>query len=138
MRYFLDTNIFLRRLVYGSKKDSIECGKIFKKAEKGEILVATAGIVLAEIAWVLGSVYKESRARIGEILGSIISMRGLEIVDTYDYTLAVKLYMKSNIKYIDAVIASTRQIVDKDWILVSYDEDFRKLPVKWQLPGSVS
>ena len=137
MRDFLDTNIFLRRLVYGAKKDSLECDKVFKRAEKGEIMLVTAGIVLAEIAWILSSIYKESRTKISEILESILSIRGLEIIDDYDYATAVRLYKKSSIKYIDAVIASIRQIVDREWSLVSYDTDFKKLSVKWLLPGDV-
>lgn len=66
---------------------------------------------------------------------SIINLRGLEICDQYDYLKeAVELWEKYSVKFIDALIASNKEILEKKIIIVSYDKDFDKLTVIRQEP----
>lgn len=138
MNYFLDSNIFLRVIMREDKKTAEECEKILEKIKTGDIQAGISNLVLVEIGWVLRSYYKVSREKVAQSLMGIRNMDGLEIFgdqENWDYGLG--LFSKFNVKLTDALIASYTFILDKSWIIVSYDEDFKKLPVKWLKPGQV-
>ncbi len=137
MNFFLDTNIFLRYYIKDNKKFHSEVLKIIQKSTDGTIKCVTSGVVLSEIVWVLGSYYHESRQSISNVIRAVLGIGKLKIVDNYDYRLATRFYELFNIKYIDCLIASIPEIVNKKWTIVSYDEDFKKLPVLWKKPGGV-
>jgi len=137
MVYFLDTNVFLRILVREDEKSFRECKDLLEKVKKLEIEAVTAGIVLTEAGWTLGSYYKISRAAVAEKLEGIVGLGGLKIVDRYDWGRVFKFYGELNVKLVDAVIAAMPEVFKKEWTVVSYDEDFRKLPVKWVKPGEI-
>lgn len=137
MKYLLDTNIFLRFLVKENKKDYVECNKLFENIRSQKIDAVVAGIVLAEISWVLGSYYKQKSNSIAEKLQGIIKMNGLTVVDDYDWISAVKIYSDKNVKFVDTILACMPKVASKEWTVVSYDEDFKKLPVLWKKPGGV-
>lgn len=137
MKYLLDTNIFLRFLIKERMKDYEECSELFSRVRSLEIEAVTAGIVLAEISWVLGSYYKQKVGVITEKLQAIVKMKGLNVVDGYDWISAVGTYGDKKIKFVDAVLASLPKVSSKEWVVVSYDEDFKKLPVLWKRPGDL-
>lgn len=137
MKYFLDTNVFLRMAAVDDKRELLVCKEILNKARQGEIQAVTSGIVLAELNWVLRTYYHFPKDRQVRILEDTLHLSGLDFTDEYNWRLAVQLYKTINIKYIDAAIASIPQIAGGEWTVVSYDEDFRKLPVKWVKPGEL-
>ncbi|MEK9200904.1 MAG: PIN domain-containing protein [Patescibacteria group bacterium] len=138
MKYFLDTNIFLRSVVVEDKKTSDECKRLFAEIKKRSISAVTAGIVSAEIAWVLSKSYEFPKEELIKILDGLANSSGLEICNDYDLMKAVEIYKKFNVKYIDAMIASLPKVRSGEWTVVSYDQDFKKLPVKWMKPGEVA
>lgn len=128
--YFLDTNIFLRTIVKDDVKTSQICLRLIKIIKDNQIKAYTNDLVLAEIVWTLGSYYHVTKSRVGEIIASIVNLNGLTIISGFDYLRAVKLYQTKNVKFIDACIASIPQVESKKWPVVTYDNDFKKLPVK--------
>ena len=134
MKYLLDTNIFLRFLVKENKKDYVECNKLFEEIDALKIEAIVTGMVLAEMSWVLGSYYKQKPDTIAEKLQGIIKMKGLTVVDDYDWISAVRIYSERKVKFVDAILATMPKVVSKEWVVVSYDEDFRKLRVLWKKP----
>ncbi len=134
--YFIDTNIFLRILVKEDKKTFKECFEFVKKVREGKIKAFTSSLVLIEVGWVLGKTYKFSKKQVTDALKGILNLKELKIVDKYHPYLAVSIYEKFNVKFVDAFIASSF-LVDKKKlgsVIVSYDRDFDKIGVKRKEP----
>lgn len=134
MIYLLDANVFLRTLVKEEEEDFQDCVELLEKVKKAEIKAVTAGVVLAEVGWVLKSYYMLNRVDVAKKLAGISRLAGLKIIDDYDWVEAIGMYQKFNVKLLDAVLATMPEVAAEKWAIVSYDEDFRKLPVKWLTP----
>lgn len=65
------------------------------------------------------------------------NLRGLKVVDGYQISLALLYYRSKSVKFIDAMIASIKQISAKKWTIISYDQDFDKLDLIRLEPNQV-
>ena len=137
MVYFIDSNIFLRVIVEEDSKSFSECKELLQKVEGRKIRGFSSNIVMAEIVWVLSSYYKMKKLKVLEGLLGIRNLTTLKLIDKYQFDLALKLYSKFKVKFIDCLIASIPQIFSKTWPIISYDKDFDKLDVVRFEPGEV-
>ncbi len=137
MKYFIDTNIFIRVLELEDKKVFDECHKFLNLVKNSKIKAFTSSTVLSEIVWVLGSSYNESKNNIDRGLSSILKLNNLKVFDKYDFSKTLDLYSNFSVKFIDALIASNPEIQSKKMIVVSFDKDFDKLGVKRLEPKDV-
>lgn len=135
MKYFIDTNVFLSVIAHDNLKSFKESKDFFTKIKKGNLNGVMGDVILAEVTWVLGSYYKFPKERVVGLLNNIKNMSNISVCNDYDSRLAIDLYSKTNAKFIDCLIASIPEIADKEWTIVSYDEDFKKLPVLWKKPS---
>ena len=55
----------------------------------------------------------------------------------YDYINAVSLFSKYKVPFVDCCIASIPEVQSKELTVVSYDADFKKLPVLWKTPKQI-
>jgi len=136
-KYYIDTNIFLRVLVVEEKNQSKQCINFLNKVKNNQVRAVTGNIVIAEVAWVLKSYYKFSKEKIVEFVKSIINLRGLTIEDNLDIRKSLEIFANENIKYVDALIASIKEIQEKKWTVVSFDKDFDKIGVNRKEPGEI-
>ena len=137
MIYLIDTNIFLRGLIkedLSTFKDSIN---FLKKVKENKVKAVTTHLILAELAWTLSSFYKVPKKEVILSIKSIINLRGVDLIDSYDINLAISIYEKLNVKFIDSMIASIRKIQNKEWAIISYDKDFDKIGVTRCEPGDI-
>lgn len=134
MTYLLDANIFLRVLVKEEEEDFHECVGLLEKVKRSKIKAVAAGVVLAEVGWVLRSYYMLKRKDAAKKLAGISRLAGLKIVDDYDWVKAIEMYEKFNVKLLDAVLATMPGVANRKWVIVSYDKDFKKLPIEWRTP----
>ena len=137
MTYVLDTNIFLRMFAKEDENDYKECLGLFNKIKSSKIDAVVAGITLTEINWVLRSYYKVSKNIATRNLETIVNSPGIKIIDLYDWTNAIKTYETTGIKLVDAVLATIPKVASHQWTIVSYDEDFKKLPILWKKPSQL-
>jgi len=137
--YFIDTNIFLRVIIEEDKKTFKECFQTLEKIKSGEINAFTSSLVLAEVNWVLSKFYKFSKNKTCLALKSILNLKGLKIIDKHNPLLAVSIYEKSNVKFIDSLIASNFLINGNksNIIILSYDKDFDKIGIKRKSPSNL-
>ena len=138
MKYFIDTNIFLRVLIKEDEKIFEECQQFLKAIRENKLKGVTSHLVLAEIAWTLSSYYQFSREDIAKALTGVVNLRGFKVIDGYQFLLALELYNSKNVKFIDAIIASINQLLTKKWAIVSYDQDFDKLSITRYEPAQVA
>lgn len=136
--YFLDTNIFLRALIRENEKMSDECLSLLGKVRNNSIEVYTSYLNIAEVAWTLESFYKYPRKKIAGALGSIANLNSLKLINTFNLPLAITLYGEKNIKLIDCMIASLKNIQGRKMVVVSYDRDFDRLGVVRKEPQEVN
>ncbi|MDO8638324.1 MAG: PIN domain-containing protein [Candidatus Daviesbacteria bacterium] len=136
-KVFIDTNIFLRTLIEEDKESFKDCFQLFQNIKTNKLKGITSSVVLSEIAWTLLSYYKFSKLEVVKALRSIVNLRGLSIVDKFQHEIAISLYEKNSIKFIDALIASNPDIFSKQWTIISYDHDFDKIGIKRVEPGQI-
>ena len=106
--------------------------RLFKKAAQGHILLILSEPCLAEITWVLESVYDVPRSAIASFLQTIISSPGISIENPQRITAAVALYGAHNIDFADAYLAAQAQA--ENISILSYDRDFEDLSVRREEP----
>ena len=115
----------------------MECKKLFQDIKSEKLNVLVSGLVLAEIGWVLGSYYKTPRNIVAKKIEGILKFKGIKTVDSYDWLSAMRVYGTKSVKLVDAVLATVPKVAAKEWTIVSYDEDFKKLPVLWKKPSQL-
>jgi predicted nucleic acid-binding protein len=120
---FVDTNIFLRYLTKDDPSKYEKCREMFKRAMKGEIAIATSGMVIAELVWTLLSYYKVPKAEVVEKVSVIVGTKNLSIPEKHMVADALVLYARKNIDFIDAYNAVFMRYHGLREIF-SYDEDF--------------
>jgi predicted nucleic acid-binding protein len=120
---FVDTNIFLRYLTKDDPSKYEKCKEMFKKAMKGEIAIATSGMVIAELVWTLLSYYKVPKAEVIEKVSVIVGTKNLSIPERHIIADALVLYARKNIDFIDAYNSIFMRYHGLREIY-SYDEDF--------------
>jgi len=136
-KFFLDSNVFLRPIVKDDENKLNECKDLFGKVGKNKLIAVTSNFVLAEIVWVCQKFYGLDKVIVTGALKRILNYKGIKILDGSDPALAVDIYERYNIKFIDALIASHPKIQSKEMIVVSYDKDFDKLGVIRKEPGEI-
>lgn len=137
MIYFIDSNIFLRTLIKEDEKSFRDCYRLLKLVQEKKIKTFTSSLILAEINWVLESFYKFRKSDTVEALKSVLNLRGLKIINKLNPDLAIGIFQNLNVKFIDALIASSPQIFKKEVAIISYDRDFDKIGVIRKEPEAI-
>lgn len=124
MKIFLDTNFLLRYYLKDDQRQFENCKELILQIEEGKFKVYTSSIVFLEVSYVLKSVYKLLFSDITEVLDSILTIRGITIIDKTNVKIALEFYKKYKVKFTDCLIASQ---LPKNTILVSFDEELSKI-----------
>lgn len=124
MKIFLDTNFLLRYYLKDNQQQFESCKELLIQIEEGRFKVYASSIVFLEINYVLKSVYKLPFSDITEVLDSILTIRGINIIDKTNTKIALQFYKKYKVKFTDCLIASQ---LPKNTILVSFDEELSKI-----------
>jgi uncharacterized protein len=103
---FADTNLFLRYLTNDipAQADTVET--LLKRAAKGDALLTTTNLVIAEIVWTLESFYRLSKKDISNKVLAILNTRGLNVEDSDLLLQAAVWYAEKNVDFIDAFNAA--------------------------------
>jgi len=130
MKYFIDTNIFLRFFIKENQKTFKETEKIIQLIKDGKIKAFTSYLVIAELDWTMNSYYKIPKAERLMILDSLLQLKDLAFSDNFDLVAAFNFYRNYQVKFIDCLLASNYLILTGKGSIVSYDKDFDKLKTK--------
>ena len=135
--YCLDTNIFLRVFIRENEHAYQSSVSLLEKIKRGICKAHVHDLVLAEIVWTLQSVYKQPKQTAIALVESILNLNGLDLISGYDRQMSLRLYKSFPVKYIDACLASIKEVKQKKWAIVTFDTDFKKLPVVWLKPAEI-
>ena len=132
-KLFLDTNVWLR-FILEDNEQAKGCRELIAQIEAGRWRVYTSTIVLLEINYVLNSIYKIKINKVIKDIELILKTRNLTLIEKTDFRQALKLYRQTKIKLTDCLIAAQ---LPREMTLVSYDQDFKKLPVLLKNPSDL-
>ncbi len=123
-KVFIDTNISIRYLTNDdpAKADRVEL--LLDRAEKGEIVLITTELVIAEIVWVLESFYGLKNTTIEPMIHAILATPGLKVINGSLVDKAIDYYVTHNIDFIDGYISA---LMDQEKIDVIYSYDKKHL-----------
>lgn len=138
MEYFVDTNIFLRFLVKDHEDMYRECYQIIKMIKNEDLQVKISTLILSEIVWVMVKTYGFKKQEVIERVESILNMKNCSFTEDFNRGIALQMYKRNNIKFIDAMIASHSKILDKEMRIISYDQDFDQLDVERVEPSELT
>ena len=134
-KLFLDTNIFLRFFLRDNENQYQSVCRLLAKIEEGTFRPYTSSIVFLELNYVVRNIYKLPIDEVLDYLDAIRKMRGMTVIEKTDTDKAIALYTRYKIKLGDCFIATQ---IPKEGILLSYDEDFKKIKeIKFQTPDEI-
>ncbi len=121
---FLDTNVLIRYLTHDDAEKAKASFALLLRVERGEEVVVTSDIVIAETVYVLQSrTYGIPRQRIRALLEPIIESRGLRLPSKSLYTRAFDFFCSTGISFADAYNAAYMEARGLHEVY-SYDTDF--------------
>ena len=103
---YVDTNVFLRFLLWDIPDQSAEAEVLFQSAVDKKNSLYTSELVIAEIVWTLESFYKKTKQEIAELIRGILSTPNLSVANSNLIFQALDEYVKKNVDFIDAYSAA--------------------------------
>lgn len=103
---FADTNLFLRFLTRDVPEQAEAVRELLIRAERGDIDLVTTPMVIAEIVWVLETLYEKTKDDIQQLILSLLNTPGLEVDQGNRVVRALSWYVDKNIDFIDAYNAA--------------------------------
>ena len=103
---FVDTNLFIRYLTDDDHEKADRVGSLLQKAARGEMVLVTAELVLAEVVWVLESAYGLGCADIAPLIRGILGTPGLRVVNGDLVARALDHYESLKVDFTDGYIAA--------------------------------
>jgi predicted nucleic-acid-binding protein len=130
---WIDANVVVRFLTDDPKEMADRSELLLQQADRGEVILRFAMLVVAEVVWVLGSFYKWSRSEIAIGLSQFLIREGLEVEDQALVLASLQLMSSANVSFVDAYLAESARRAGEP--VVSFDRNFSPLNVQWLEPG---
>ncbi len=125
---WLDTNVVVRFLTRNPTDLAERADRLLSKAQSGEIAFRLTPIVVAEIVWVLRTVYGREAAEIAAGLSALLQADGI-LADQRDTLLeALDLMLEKRVAFPDAFVAVSARQADEP--VCSFDRNFERLNVQ--------
>ena len=126
MPRFLDTNILLLYLTADDETKARACFELLRRVERGEEVVVTSDLVIADVVFNLERQYGVSRDDIRRLVEPIVALRGLRLPRKALFATAFDLYCDSRVDFVDAYNAAYMESRGIDEVY-SYDTDFDRI-----------
>ena len=126
---FVDANVFLRFFTVDDRGQHEQAAELFHQAAAGKVVLVTGPPVLFEIVWTLRSAYKQTNAKVLDVVGAIAALPGLQLTDVRIVEDALTLAKASGQEFADAYIASASRQVGADEVATFNRKHFDQLGV---------
>ena len=104
---FIDANVFLRFFTKDDEGQHQKAAELLRKAAAGKVTVMSGPPVLFEIAWTLGSAYRQPKEKVLDVLSAIAAMPGLKLLDQDVVEETLALAKRTGAEFADAYIAAS-------------------------------
>lgn len=126
---FVDANVFLRFFTVEDRGQHEQAAELFRQAAAGKVALVTGPPVLFEIVWTLRSAYKQTNAKMLDVVAAIAALPGLQLTDERTVEAALALAKASGQEFADAYIASAARQVGADEVATFNRKHFDRLGV---------
>ena len=106
-RAALDTSVLVRHLTGDDPARAARASRLLARAAAGEVELVVPPVVLAELAWVLESVFHLPRAEAADLLDAVLATPGLSVPERPILAQAVAAYRDHGVDFADAWIAAS-------------------------------
>lgn len=127
----IDTNCFLRFLMWDVVAQAQAIKKRFLRAKEGEINLLAFDFTIIEVLFQLENWYKLSKNEAVNKLVPVISPSWIQIENKTAMLLALDLYRTTNIDFVDILLHSVSSV--RGIQVLSFDRHFDKLSPKLRL-----
>jgi predicted nucleic-acid-binding protein len=103
---FVDTNILIRHLTNDPPRQARRATAFLQSAD--ELLLAD--LIVAETVYVLESFYEVPRARVAELIRSILAYEPIKVIDRDLLLRAVEIYEVHRIDFAEAYLAASAEV----------------------------
>ncbi|MBL4701683.1 PIN domain-containing protein [bacterium AH-315-I18] len=104
--YLLDANVIVRFLAADHSKHLEKAKQLISRAEMGEIELIVMPWILAEVVYVLSSVYSVPRKVVAEALEVFVGGVGITVEDHDVIIDALHRFAKTKVDFADALLAA--------------------------------
>lgn len=125
-RIYADTNLFIRFFTGEPAGQAQESKKFLIQVSEGKHELFICDLVIAEIIYVLQSVYNLGKTAVAEKILAIAEINNAVIEHRWIVLKALDLYEEKNIDFIDAYIAS-HLAKNKCCAVFSFGSDYKKI-----------
>ena len=124
MRYYLDTNIFLRYFLGDNRKQFVLAKAFFEDARQNGIDLVTSIEILLEFEYVLRKVYQIEKTKVLKYLNTILSNQLIHVHDDKVFGVAMSLFEKCNADLVDCILFARSANTNSE--IFTFDKDFTK------------
>ena len=124
--YLLDTNILIRFFTGDHPIHSPQSLKLIREAVQEKIYLYIEPLVLAECVFVLTKVYQFTKEDVVDKLYKLLEFSGIQSQDKHILAMALQIYAKYNIDFVDAYLTSKTQLKEKNMVVTYNVKDFKK------------
>lgn len=133
-KQILDANVLVRFLRDDHADHSPKARALIGRAEAGEVRLVLLDAVVAEVVFVLTSVYDCSRRQVAEALMPFLNHGGIECAGAEVIARALRHFSSKRVDFMDCYLAAAAK--SRDIPVASFDRDFRKFDdIEWREPG---
>ena len=123
-RVLVDANVIVRFLVADHAVHFEHAACLMRQAEEGEVRLVLLDAVVAELAYVLTSVFSKNRASTADALRAIVSHPGVETPGAAVLLDALSRFASTRVDFIDCYLAA--HAAEATLEVATFDNDFRK------------
>lgn len=105
-RIVLDTNVLVSFLTDRDPEQQARAAALFEDAAAGEVEIVLHQMVITEVVYVLGNLYKVDALQIAQVLDDLLSLTGVRPVDEVVWTRVFELWPDQVGDFADAVLAA--------------------------------
>ena len=131
MSAFVDSNILVRHLT-GDPPGQAQRATAFLSSGHDLVLV---DLVVAEVVYVLESVYGLERPRVAELIRAVVGFRAVVVADEVLLLRTLELYEQYRIHFAESYLAACAELSGVGTV-VSFDRDIDRVPSVQRLEPS--
>lgn len=130
---FVDANVLLRLFTGKPVEQARAARDLMSRADAGEVVLHLSPLVVAEVVWVLISVYDQPAAAVCRVLTDFLASGGLVVEEGLQVTVALRDMERLGIDFVDCYLAARAALGGLS--VASFDKDFDRLDAERLPPG---
>jgi predicted nucleic acid-binding protein len=129
----VDANVLLRLFTGKPAAQARAARDLMARADAGDVVLHICPLVVAEVVWVLTSVYDQPAPAVCRVLTDFLASGGLVVEEGLQITVALRDMQRLGVDFVDGYIAARAGLGGMS--VASFDKDFDRLGSVRLQPG---